>query len=100
MGIKALALGATLAALVGCGHGQEAYSVPLQRCVDIPSCGSLCYDARHPETRADYETFVLSTLEGNVQPLYKGESIQLGKCLLKLVEGDESSVTLTPTPRL
>lgn len=96
-----LALGAALAALVlSCGNGQKAYSVPVQRCVEIPSCGSVCYDNRIPETRGDYEVFVLSTPEGGIERVYKGESMQVGKCLIKLVAGDYNSVCLARCPRL
>ena len=101
MGKKLLTMGATLAALVlGCGNGQKAYDIPVQHCVEIPSCGSVCYDNMIPETRQDYKVFVLSTLDGNIERLYMGESINVGKCLMKLVEGDDSQITLTRCPGL
>lgn len=101
MGKKLLTMGAALAALVlGCGNGQKAYDVPVQRCVEIPSCGSICYDSRIPETRFDYETFVLSTPWGNIERVYVGESMRVGNCRMKLVDGNDYSVTLTECPRL
>ncbi|MFA5888294.1 MAG: hypothetical protein WC852_06315 [Candidatus Nanoarchaeia archaeon] len=100
MGKKLLAMGATLAALVlGCGS-QKAYDVPVQQCVEIPSCGSVCYDNMIPESREDYKVFVLSNINGGIERLYMGESIQVGKCLMKLVEGDDSRITLTQCPGL
>lgn len=100
MGKKLLTMGATLAALVlGCGS-QKAYDVPVQRCVEIPSCGVICYDNRIPETREDYEVFVLSTPDGGIERVYMGEAMKVGNCRIKLVDGNDYSVTLTECPRL
>lgn len=100
MGKKLLTMGATLAALVlGCGS-QKAYDVPVQQCREIPSCGVICYDNLIPSSRQDYNVFVLSTPNGGIERVYMGESVRVGNCRIKLVEGDSNYVLLTECPRL